>query len=47
VRLVDTRDVAPPPFESVRDRLVELVQQKKYKAYVDSLETKAKVTKTP
>jgi peptidyl-prolyl cis-trans isomerase C len=47
VRLVDTRDVAPPPFESVRDRLVELVQQKKYKAYVDGLETKAKVTKTP
>lgn len=47
IRLTDTRENAPPPFDSVKDRLVQIVQGKKFKAYVDGLVAKAKVTKTP
>jgi len=46
IRLVDTRDAVPPPFDSVKDRLVQIVEQKKFKAYVDGLMAKAKVTKS-
>ncbi len=46
IRLLDTRDVTPPPFDSVKDRLVQMVEQKKFKAYVDGLVAKAKVTKS-
>ena len=35
------------PFESVKDRLGQMVQEKKFSAYVDTLLAKAKVTKTP
>ncbi|MCC6631962.1 MAG: peptidylprolyl isomerase [Gammaproteobacteria bacterium] len=47
IRLVDTADNPPPPFESVKDRLGQMVQEKKFSAYVDTLLAKAKVTKTP
>jgi len=47
VQLTDTRDAVPPPFESVRDQLVQFVEGKKFKAYVDGLVAKAKVTKSP
>ncbi len=47
IRLTDTADNPPPPFESVKDRISQLVQEKKFGAYVDSLLAKAKVTKTP
>jgi peptidyl-prolyl cis-trans isomerase C len=46
IRVTDTRDVQPPPFESVKDRLVQIVEGKKFKAHVDGLLAKAKVTKT-
>lgn len=47
LKLNDTRENTPPPFESAREQLVESVQQKQFEAYVDSLVAKAKVTKTP
>lgn len=43
IRLDDVRDVQPPPFDSVKDRLVQIVQAKKFKAYADELVAKAKV----
>lgn len=46
IRVTDIRDTAPPPFESVRDRLVQIVEAKKFKAHVDGLLAKAKVEKT-
>jgi peptidyl-prolyl cis-trans isomerase C len=47
IRLTDTADNPPPPFESVKDRLGQMVQEKKFSAYVDTLLAKAKVAKTP
>jgi peptidyl-prolyl cis-trans isomerase C len=47
IRLVDTADNPPPPYESVKDRLGQMVEEKKFNAYVDSLLAKAKVSKTP
>lgn len=46
IRLTDTAENPPPPYESVKDRLVQMVEEKKFNAYVDTLMTKAKVTKT-
>jgi peptidyl-prolyl cis-trans isomerase C len=45
IRLVDTREQAPPPLDSVKDRLVQIVEAKKFKAYTDNLVTQAKVEK--
>lgn len=47
VRLLETRDTVPPPFESVQQELIEKVRDKQYQAYTDSLVEKAKITKTP
>lgn len=47
IRLDDVRDVQPPPFDSVKERLVQIVQAKKFKAYADELMKAAKVAKTP
>lgn len=47
IRLDDTRDTAPPGFDTVKDRLVQIVEAKKFKSYGDSLVTAAKVEKTP
>jgi peptidyl-prolyl cis-trans isomerase C len=46
IRLDDTRETAAPPFEAVKDRVGQIVQQKKFKAYVDDLMKSAKVEKT-
>ena len=46
IKLVDTRESAPPPLDSVKDRLVQIVEAKKFKAYTDNLITQAKVEKT-
>jgi peptidyl-prolyl cis-trans isomerase C len=46
IRLDDVRESAPPPFDSVKDRLVNIVQQKKFKTYVDDLQKTAKIEKT-
>jgi len=45
IRLEETRNVAPPPFDSVKDRLVQIVEGKKFKAYTDDLLKAAKVEK--
>ena len=35
IRLDDTRDLQPPPYDSVKERLVQIVQAEKFKAYAD------------
>jgi peptidyl-prolyl cis-trans isomerase C len=45
IKLLDTRPLAPPAFDSVKDRVVQIVLQKKYKAYVDGLLAKAQIDK--
>ncbi|HEX9140243.1 MAG TPA: peptidylprolyl isomerase [Steroidobacteraceae bacterium] len=46
IRLDDTRDNVPPPYDSVKDRITQLVQQKKLEAYRDELMKTAKVEKS-
>jgi peptidyl-prolyl cis-trans isomerase C len=45
IQLVETRDLAPPPFDQVKQRLEQVVQAKKFKAYTDDLMRNAKVDK--
>jgi peptidyl-prolyl cis-trans isomerase C len=45
IQLVDTRDLAPPPFDQVKQRLEQIVQSKKFKAYTDDLMKNAKIDK--
>ena len=47
IRLDDTRETAPPSFDAVKDRLGQIVEAKKFKAYGDDLLKTAKVEKTP
>lgn len=46
IELVDTRDVAAPPFDSVRQRLEQSLEAKKFRSYTDDLIRNAKVDKT-
>jgi peptidyl-prolyl cis-trans isomerase C len=43
IQLEETRDVSPPDFEQVKERLATLVQQKKLQGYVDELKKTAKI----
>jgi peptidyl-prolyl cis-trans isomerase C len=43
IRLDDTRPVEPPPFDSVKDRLGPMVQQRQLREYVEGLRKAAKV----
>jgi peptidyl-prolyl cis-trans isomerase C len=43
IKLEETRDVTPPTYDSVRQRLVQIVQQKKFRDYEDSLMKTAKI----
>jgi peptidyl-prolyl cis-trans isomerase C len=45
IQLVETRDLAAPPFDQVRQRLEQVVQAKKFKAYTDDLMRNAKIDK--
>jgi peptidyl-prolyl cis-trans isomerase C len=45
IQLVETRDLAAPPFDQVRQRLEQVVQAKKFKAYTDDLLRNAKIDK--
>jgi peptidyl-prolyl cis-trans isomerase C len=45
IQLEETRDLAPPPYDNVKQRLEQVVQSKKFKAYTDSLLKAAKVEK--
>jgi peptidyl-prolyl cis-trans isomerase C len=47
IQLVETRDLSPPAYDSVRQRLEQVVQSKKFKAYTDELMRNAKIEKTP
>jgi peptidyl-prolyl cis-trans isomerase C len=46
IRLDDTRETVAPPFDSVKDRVDQVVMGKKFKAYGDDLLKNAKVEKT-
>jgi peptidyl-prolyl cis-trans isomerase C len=46
IELVETRDLAPPPFDNVRQRLEQIVASRKFKAYTDELMRNAKIEKT-
>ncbi|HXS28540.1 MAG TPA: peptidylprolyl isomerase [Steroidobacteraceae bacterium] len=43
IELEGTRDLSVPSFDSVKQRLVQIVKQKKFKAYEDALIQKAKI----
>jgi peptidyl-prolyl cis-trans isomerase C len=45
IKLEETRDLAPPAFDAVRQRVEQMVQAKKFKGYVDELMKTAKVEK--
>jgi peptidyl-prolyl cis-trans isomerase C len=47
IQLLETREVTPPPFDQVRQRLVQVVQAKKFRLYQDELLRNAKVEKFP
>ncbi len=46
VQLIETRDLTPPPFDQVKQRLVQVVQAKKFRTYQDELMRTAKIEKT-
>ena len=46
IRLDDTRPINPPPFESVKDRLGQFVQQRQVHDYIESLRKAAKIEET-
>jgi peptidyl-prolyl cis-trans isomerase C len=46
IQLVDTRPLSPPPFDQVKQRLDQVVEAKKFKAYTDDLISKAKIDRT-
>jgi peptidyl-prolyl cis-trans isomerase C len=43
IQLIDTRETPLPPLDSVKDRVDQLVQNKKFKAYQDELMKSAKI----
>jgi peptidyl-prolyl cis-trans isomerase C len=45
IKLEDTRDVSPPPFEQVKAQVSNGVVQKKLQAYVEDLKKNAKIEK--
>ncbi len=45
IKLEETRDLAAPAFENVKQRVEQMVQAKKFKSYVDDLMKTAKVEK--
>jgi peptidyl-prolyl cis-trans isomerase C len=46
IKLEDTRETAPPPFEQVKQQVANGAVQKKLQAYVDTLKKTAKIEKT-
>jgi peptidyl-prolyl cis-trans isomerase C len=43
IQLLDTRELTPPPFDQVRQRLEQVVQAKKFRLYSDELMHNAKI----
>jgi peptidyl-prolyl cis-trans isomerase C len=46
IQLIDTRETPVPPLDQVKDRVDQLVENKKFRAYQDELIKSAKVEKT-
>ena len=46
IKLEDTRETAPPPFEQVKQQVSTGVMQKKLQAYVETLKKTAKIEKS-
>jgi peptidyl-prolyl cis-trans isomerase C len=46
VKLEEMREAAPPPFDTVKDRLVQVVEAKKYRLHTDALLKNARLEKT-
>jgi peptidyl-prolyl cis-trans isomerase C len=46
IKLEDTRETAPPPFEQVKQQVGNGVVQKKLQSYVEGLKKPAKIEKT-
>lgn len=45
IQLVATRPLTPPPFEQVKPRLAQMVEAKKFRAYMDEAAKNAKIEK--
>ncbi|MBS0612123.1 MAG: peptidylprolyl isomerase [Proteobacteria bacterium] len=45
IKLEETREATPPPFEQVKEQLANRIMQKKLQAYVDELKKTAKIEK--
>lgn len=43
IRLDDTREVQPPPFDQVKDQLNQVVLAKKFRSYAEELQKAAKI----
>ena len=43
IKLLGTRPLTPPPFDQVKERLVQIVEAKQFRAYTDTLIGKDKV----
>jgi peptidyl-prolyl cis-trans isomerase C len=43
IRLEDSRATTPPPFDSIKDRLAPMVQQRQVKDYIESLRKSATI----
>jgi Parvulin-like peptidyl-prolyl isomerase len=46
IRLEETRDLAPPAFDEVRNRVEQIVNAKKFNAYIEELAKNAKIEKS-
>ena len=46
IQLLDSRDTPVPPFEQVKERVAQILEQKKFRAYEDDLIKNAKIEKT-
>jgi len=45
IQLLDTRDTPVPPYDQVKERVAQIVEQKKFKIYEDDLEKNAMIEK--
>ena len=46
IQLLDTRETPVPPFDQVKDRVAQILEQKKFRAYEDDLMKTAKIDKS-
>ncbi|MGH8226593.1 MAG: peptidylprolyl isomerase [Steroidobacteraceae bacterium] len=46
IQLIDTRPLTPPTFQSVQQRLTQILESRQFTSYVDGLVKKAKIKKS-